>query len=60
MIKSIRSEIQMVNSTGDNQSGAAYLNGEMFSGLTTNLTQSVKFTGSMAGGYLKFGASAIA
>lgn len=32
----------------------------MFSGLTTNLTQSVKITGSMAGGYLKFGANAIA
>ena len=45
--------------TSDDKSNA-YLNGQLFSGLKSNLTNSVKFTGTMAGGYLKFGASAIA
>ena len=44
--------------TSDDKSNA-YPQGQLFSGLKSNLTNSVKLTGSMAGGFLKFGASAI-
>lgn len=48
----------MLNSS-ENE-GKAYINREMLNGLRSNLTQGVKMTSSVAGGYLKFGANALA
>ena len=57
MIRRMKKEISLIND-GDNKNRQGHR--EMLRGLTRGLTDSFKHTSSMAGGYIKVGASAVA
>ena len=57
MIRRVRLEIEQLDS-GQNNQDASYRR-EMLMGLTRNLSTGLNYTSSVAGGYLKVGASAV-